>query len=340
MKFADSASSDSFASCLAPGRVPDEDVPVDQNSEVRLEDAGDGAYEIVGTRSGDRLGRVVLTGERVTVEVVPTARRRGVATTALREVSRLALRDRERLELLIPWDNPIALRLALAAGYTREGIRRGTPELLVYSRLASDSGEPAPRLLPDLPGGELSDGVITLRPLGEGDIGFYTELHSVPDVVATSVPAEPKPADEIHRRCSRAATQWLTGSRADLVIVDTATGLPAGEIDLYYQEPPLAQAMIGYSTLPAYRKRGLTTRAAQLLALWVFAETDIVRLVAGALPANIGSQRVLEKAGFTREAYQRQRLPGPDGGRLDDVQYVLLAGDLLAQASGAGTSHA
>ncbi|WP_236642500.1 hypothetical protein [Actinoplanes utahensis] len=50
---------------------------------------------------------------------------------------------------------------------------------------------------------------------------------------------------------------------------------------------------------------------------------------------------MLEKAGFTREAYLRSRLPGPGGTRTDDLQYVLLAEDLLAQVSGEnGTSHA
>jgi RimJ/RimL family protein N-acetyltransferase len=81
--------------------------------------------------------------------------------------------------------------------------------------------------------------------------------------------------------------------------------------------------------LPSYRGRGFTTRAAQLLSLWAFAETDIARLIAGAVPDNLASHRVLEKAGFKREAYLRSRLPAPDGSRQDDVQFVLLAEDLL-----------
>ena len=89
--------------------------------------------------------------------------------------------------------------------------------------------------------------------------------------------------------------------------------------------------MIGYSMLPAWRGRGFPTRAAQLLSLWAFAETSIARLIAGALPSNLGSQRVLEKAGFKREAYLRSRLPGADGRRSDDVQYALLAEDLLME---------
>ncbi|MDI6098306.1 GNAT family N-acetyltransferase [Actinoplanes sp. NEAU-A12] len=342
---------------------------MDQNTEMRLEDAGTGSgvrfrefrpgddatiatsgepYAIVDEQTGELLGGIGAAHEdtrrrsaEVTFRVLPRARRRGVATTALREFGRHALAGRlDRLELLIPWDNPAAQRVALSAGYTREGVRRGAPELIVYSRLAGDPEEPAPRLLPDLPGGELSDGVIILRPLGPADVDFHTELQNLPEVVNTSVPPVPPSPAVIHERCFHSEAHWLAGTRAELVIVEEATGIPAGEISLYYQEPPTAQAMIGYSVLPAYRGRGFAPRAAQLVALWVFAETDIARLIAGTLPTNTGSQRVLEKAGFTREAYLRSRLPGPDGARLDDVQYVLLAGDLLVQVSGAESSHA
>ncbi len=173
--------------------------------------------------------------------------------------------------------------------------------------------------------------MVRLRPLGPDDVGFQTELRNTYDVWATTVPPEPPNPKEIRRRCLQAESLWLAGTRIDLVIMDAATGAPAGDIGLYYDEPRTGQAMIGYSMLPAFRGRGFATRAAQLLALWAFAETDIARLIAGALPSNTGSQRVLEKAGFRREAYLKSRLPGPDGTRTDDVQFVLLAEDLLAE---------
>jgi RimJ/RimL family protein N-acetyltransferase len=240
---------------------------------------------------------------------------------------------------LTHWENTASQRVARAAGYQPEGVRRGAlptrngdrDDLLAFARLAGDSGEPVPRLLPDLPGGELSDGVVTLRPLGPDDIEFLSVLRRLPDVIATSVPAVEPTAEELHQRASRAAAHWLAGTRADLVIVDAASGRPAGQFGLAYQEPVAKQAMIGYSMLPEFRGRGFTTRAAQLVALWAFAETDVARLIAGANPDNKGSQRVLEKAGFKREAYLRSRLPGPGGVRQDDVQFVLFAEDLLEE---------
>ncbi|GAB2598381.1 hypothetical protein Aab01nite_74350 [Paractinoplanes abujensis] len=272
--------------------------------------------------------------------VGPWARRRGVASAALRALSAHALsHGLERLELLTHWDNPLSQRVALAAGYTREGVRRGAEpgrtegreDMVVFTRLATDSGDPVPRLLPDLPGGELTDGVVRLRPLGPGDTSFLAELLGQPDVVATSVPPVPPTPQRIHQRCFWAEAHWLAGTRADLVIEDAATGVPAGDIGLYYDDPHTQQAMIGYSMLQAFRGRGFPTRAAQLLSLWVFAETDVARLIAGAMPGNVGSQRVLDKAGFHKEAFLRSRLPGPDGTRTDDVQFVLLAEDLLTE---------
>ena len=274
--------------------------------------------------------------------VGPWARGRGVAVAAVRALTEHAFHTgMARIELLTHRENGPSQRVALAVGFRFEGVRRavlpnrdgGRDDLLAYARLASDEPGPVERLLPDLPGGELTDGVVTLRPLTPEDVNFYAELHSLPDVVATTVPpVAPSRADMI-RRCAWAQSYWLAGDRADMVIFDAASGVRAGEIGLYYQEPRTGQAMIGYSMLPAWRGRGMPTRAAQLVSLWAFAETSVARLVAGALPSNLGSQRVLEKAGFKREAYLRSRLPGPDGRRSDDVQFALVAEDLLAEAA-------
>ena len=299
---------------------------------LRPADAGD-SWTITGD-DGRSLGDIALHHGRVIVEARPP----DVATAAVRALSRWAFENgHSRLEMLTAWDDAAVQRVAMAAGYEREGVRRGVlPEGadgVPFARLATDSGDPRPRLLPDLPGGELTDGVVTLRPLTAADIDFYTELHAVQDVIDTSVPPEQPTDSEVRRRCTSAESHWLAGTRCDLVIVDTATGAPTGGMGLFYQEPPTGQAMIGYSQLPAWRGLGYTTRAAQLLSLWVFAETGIARLIAGTNPDNFGSQRVLEKAGFQREAFLRSRLPGAGGKRVDDIQFVLLPADVVAKAA-------
>jgi RimJ/RimL family protein N-acetyltransferase len=308
--------------------------------------AGGGDVLVIADPESDRmLGSVAL--DRVAPArgqaeigcwVRPAERGRGIGTAALTALAgRAFAAGIGRLELITRGADAFGQRAAMAAGFQREGVRRGAApspdggreDLLVFTRLATDPPGPVPRLLPDLPGDELTDGVVTLRPLTADDFDFYATLHEEADVVATTVPPVRPTPDEMRRRCGWAASNWLAGQRADLVITDAATDAPAGEIGLFYHEPPTAQAMIGYSMLPAWRGRGFPTRAAQLVALWAFAETSIARLIAGALPTNVASQRVLEKAGFRREAYLRSRLPGPDGTRYDDIQFVLLPEDVV-----------
>jgi RimJ/RimL family protein N-acetyltransferase len=268
--------------------------------------------------------------------VAPWGRGRGVATaTAVALAAQGLANGINRMELLTHLENGPSQRVAIAAGFRREGIRRGAGpgrdgfryDLVAWSRLAGDPASPTPRVLPDLPGGRLSDGVVTLRPLGPDDVEFLYALRTLPDVVATSVPPVAPDRDETASDCERAECGWLAGEHARLVILDAASDEPAGEIGVHYQEPPTGQAMIEYAMHPAWRGRGYPVRAARLVADWAFRSTGIARLIAGTLPENTASQRVLEKAGFRREGYLRGRLPGPAGTRLDDVLFALLPTD-------------
>jgi RimJ/RimL family protein N-acetyltransferase len=237
-----------------------------------------------------------------------------------------------RLEILARPDNPASHRVALAAGYRWEGRRRGVEpdrgglrhDLVAFARLATDPPGPAPRPLPDLPDGRLTDGVVELRPLGPEHALEVGRLRSLPDVVTHSVPPEPPAAGMIDQMCAEALGRWLAGERAEAAILDAATGALAGTIQLTGLEPPTGQAMIGYDLLPAWRGRGYTTRAVRLLARWAFDQAGLARLIAGAANDNTASQRVLERTGFVREGYERSRLPGPDGTRVDVILYALL----------------
>ena len=271
--------------------------------------------------------------------VAAGARGRGVATDACRTLSAYAFAHGiQRLGLKTEIENAASQRVALASGYARESVERGggrsrnggRHDLIVWSRLDSDSGEPVPRMLPDLPGrtagdpGHLTDGVTILRPLRVADAPDTHAIRSLPEVVATSVPPTAPDLPSIVRRCAQAEASWLAGERADFTIRDAETGAYAGEIGLYYWSPRTGEAITGYSMMPAWRGRGHATRAVRLLADWAFEHVGIARLVAGTAPWNTASQRVLERAGFEREGYEHARLPGPNGTRVDNVTYALL----------------
>ncbi|SCL35291.1 Protein N-acetyltransferase, RimJ/RimL family [Micromonospora pallida] len=290
---------------------------------------------LLGTVGVDRL--VPMRGQaEIGYWVAPWARRRGVATAATRALTAHALASGlSRLELFTHPENAASQRVALAAGYRHEGVRRavspqrggGRCDSIAWVRLADDPPGPVPRLLPDLPPGGLTDGVIALRPVGPDDVDLMYRLHTLPEVVANRVPPEPPTRAEIERRCRTAESSWLVGTAADLVVVDVTSGEAGGGLALRYDEPRTGQAMLGASMLPAWRGRGLLTRGVRLLVGWAFDTVGVARLWAGCRPENVAPQRVLEKVGFRREGIQRGRLPGPDGTRVDSLLYALLPTD-------------
>ena len=80
-------------------------------------------------------------------------------------------------------------------------------------------------------------------------------------------------------------------------------------------------AEMGYWLSEAYWGRGLMTRAMQAASDWAFDYYKVVRLFATVFPQNVGSMRVLEKAGFEREAVLR-RSAVKNGVILDQVLYA------------------
>jgi RimJ/RimL family protein N-acetyltransferase len=305
-------------------------------------DAGGVRYVIAGSATDEVLGAVSLQRvqpDRAQAEigywVAPWARGNGLAVRAVRAMAQAAFAaGLGRIELCAEWENTISQRVALAAGFRREGVRRAAAQreldgktirydLVVFARVISDPGEPVPRILPDLPDGRLTDGEIILRPLQPADAEDVFQLLQLPEVAAVNFGASTRA--EIADKCAKAAALWLAGERADFVILDAATGAFAGDIGFWYIARVLQEGMLGYSLRPEFRGRGIAGRAVNLLARWAFEEVGVARLVAGTDPGNIASQKVLQRAGFEQEAYMRNRLPGPDGGRADDIQWVRLS---------------
>jgi [ribosomal protein S5]-alanine N-acetyltransferase len=70
----------------------------------------------------------------------------------------------------------------------------------------------------------------------------------------------------------------------------------------------LQSAFIGYFLDRGYNGRGYTSEAANLIVKYGFEELKLHRIEAGVMPNNIGSIRVLEKAGFHKEGTARKNV--------------------------------
>jgi RimJ/RimL family protein N-acetyltransferase len=121
---------------------------------------------------------------------------------------------------------------------------------------------------------------------------------------------------------------WEERTRAVFAIVEAGGGAPLGVVDLHLApRGDRGAASAGYWLLPQARGRGVATKALRLVAGWAFAQLGVERLFLTTAPDNVASQRVAERAGFTREGLLRAYLATPRG-RRDSVMYSLLPGDL------------
>ncbi|HXV33512.1 MAG TPA: GNAT family protein [Gaiellaceae bacterium] len=165
----------------------------------------------------------------------------------------------------------------------------------------------------------LEDDVIVLRPLEEDDApALAAAIRHDPDIDRwTSIPF---PYTEELAREFIATTE-----ESAFAVLDPASGELLGGIGVRMRSARKAE--VGYWIKASARGRGIATRALVLVARFAFAELGAARVQLTAEPDNVASQRVAEKAGFTREGVLRSFLE-LKGRRRDAVMFSLLPGEL------------
>ena len=123
-----------------------------------------------------------------------------------------------RVELLAGATDEPAHRVALAAGFRREGLLRSAlpvgqarADAVVYGRLATDPATPPRRGLPDV--GELTDGVVTVRPLRPGDEAALLEERLDPESQRWATSTRLWTAQDVRVFVAGTAAAWLSGTR-------------------------------------------------------------------------------------------------------------------------------
>ncbi|MFG2915839.1 GNAT family N-acetyltransferase [Kitasatospora sp. NPDC048298] len=247
--------------------------------------------------------------------VAPTARGRGVATALTRALTDLCFaHGLQRAEMFIRGENVRSQRVALAAGFRREGELRGVlpgvgterHDAGLWSRLPADGDTRTPRLLPDLPEGGLTDAVVTLRPVGPDDAAALAALRG-----HAGGPDTPPDRDDLARHCAHAPARWLAGECAEVLVVG-ATGEVAAELTLEYQDPGAGRAELRAVLARGETAPELAARGVGLLARWAFG-VGIELLAANEAPHHTRLQGVLTRAGFRRQVLLAAR---PDTGAL------------------------
>lgn len=97
-----------------------------------------------------------------------------------------------------------------------------------------------------------------------------------------------------------------------------------GNIGLHKGDDVYAKsAEIGYFLGEPYWNKGIMTKAVRLICGYGFISLGIVRIFTGVFSYNIGSQKVLEKCGFIKEAIFKDAI-FKNGKICDEVRYAKL----------------
>ena len=174
---------------------------------------------------------------------------------------------------------------------------------------------------PDPP---LTDGVVTLRPPTERDLGAIERGIRDPDVIRWFG----RPTTSATELLELNRTRWSEGSGATFAICDPSDTC-VGHV---FVNMRAGRGSVGYWLLPEARGRGLATRSVRLLSRWALSDVGLPRLQLLTEPANDASQRVAERSGFEREGVLRS-YGEIDGRRVDSVIFSLVPGDLEEEAS-------
>jgi RimJ/RimL family protein N-acetyltransferase len=132
-------------------------------------------------------------------------------------------------------------------------------------------------------------------------------------------------ADEMRAFASHLPQLLERGDFLPLLVVDREMGQAQGGCVLHHVDWERDQAEIGYWLFEHARGRGTATRTARFLAEHGFS-LGLQRIEARVNLGNTASERVLERAGFTREGVLRS-MTLRDGNRIDQTLYSLLPGE-------------
>jgi ribosomal-protein-alanine N-acetyltransferase len=164
---------------------------------------------------------------------------------------------------------------------------------------------------------------MVLRPTQVEDVPAVTVACQDPEISRWT--RLPSPYSEAHARA------WIEAQPEEhalsLLAFEAETEELLGSVGLVEIDRERGWAEIGFWTAPWARRRGTAVRAVRLLTGWAFDALALARIQALVREENFLSQRVLERAGFTREGLLRS-YEEIKGERWDMAIFSLLAEEM------------
>lgn len=166
---------------------------------------------------------------------------------------------------------------------------------------------------------------LTLRPLTPDDAPAQFAIFSDPQVMRYWSAPPWTDMSQAHAAVAQATDDLQNGTALRLGVVLTETGELIGYANLYAFQDANRRCDIGYALAAAHWGRGYLPEALTALLGHGFARLNLNRVEADIDPRNAASAKVLEKLGFEREGYMKERWI-VNGEICDTAFYGLLKG--------------
>ncbi|MEX2195575.1 MAG: GNAT family N-acetyltransferase [Thermoleophilaceae bacterium] len=157
---------------------------------------------------------------------------------------------------------------------------------------------PLPLPLPDPP---LADSRVALRPWREEDLPALVAELQDPDIPRWTFIPFPYAERDGREFLAKQRHDLEAGTGLALAIEAVDGGALAGAIGIEPLDRVAGRGEIGYWVAREQRCRGIATRAVKLLSGWALGELGLERLAILPFAGNTASERVAERAGFSRE---------------------------------------
>jgi RimJ/RimL family protein N-acetyltransferase len=183
-----------------------------------------------------------------------------------------------------------------------------------------------------LPGEPLIEGPTALRPWRDTDVEAVVWACQDPEIARWTAVPSPYRATDARAFLLQRYDAIHSGSAAPFAVVDASSGDLLGSISLNRIEWKHQRTEVGYWLASEARGHGHAARALRTICAWGFQQLGLERIELLAATQNSASQRVAERAGFTREAILRSYMRAKDG-RQDMVAFAMLRTDAAAASA-------
>jgi RimJ/RimL family protein N-acetyltransferase len=158
---------------------------------------------------------------------------------------------------------------------------------------------------------------VVLREWEDGDLAAMVGLFDDPDVAYWTPLVSPFDLEAARLYLKRAQERRAAGKRVQLAVTADG-GEPMGEVLLMLSELDLDVAEIGYAIGPAYRGRGLATRAVRVMTDFAHGTVGVSRLLLEIESGNAASAAVARAAGY--RLTEAPAIPSEEKGRPISLQ--------------------